>query len=49
MNGRRIVEGNDMQDGILHNRLGRVVDPGLCRECGWEVPPKQEARLCSLL
>jgi hypothetical protein len=43
MNGRQIVEGNYMQDGILQNRLGRVVDPGLCRECGWEVPPKQEA------
>ena len=30
-------------DGVLLNCLGRVVDPGLCREYGWPIPAQQEA------
>jgi hypothetical protein len=36
-------DGNYIENGILYNRLGRVVDPGLCREYGWTAPAGQEA------
>lgn len=36
-------EGNYLESGILYNRLGRVVEPGLCRQYGWDCPAGQQA------
>ena len=32
MSAATAAEGNYIENGILYNRLGRVVDPGSCRQ-----------------
>ena len=43
MSAATAAEGNYIENGILYNRLGRVVDPGICRQYGWDCPAGQEA------
>lgn len=40
---KMLDDGNYIEDGVLYNRLGRVVSMELCREYGWTPPPGQEA------
>jgi len=42
-------DGNYYRNGILYNRLGRVVSPELCREYGWPTPTGQEAAYSAYL
>ena len=43
MNKTLDTNENYIENGILYNRLGRVVDPGICRQYGWDCPAGQAA------